>query len=581
MRLAGSLSFAVVAVLAGAGMTSSAVALPHRYAADGFGDSATSEVAPVGGSAEAKVTDPVPLLELRTGGGADAGWLWTLSAREAASAVTQHGMVQQDTRLGYLRRQKFTGSHPIYRLRLISRSAYLLTASPTERSALVASGDFVDEGVLGYAASTRQPGTSALWRMSNGTEWRVVPESRREEFTGRGYATDGPLGYVRPTYHRVGAIYFATWDAHGNQGIIDNSELVYGRRDWWGGVKDFAGHDTPQRTWHWSDEDWSDLKPSIGYYDDSDPETLERHVAQAKGAGLDHFSFYWYWNPAGAGDENYVTGLRAFLQARNRSDIDFAVMPCLHPWGDGSTSLQLPAAQIDRAAHVLVDEYLAQPNYLRANDGRPILEICDTRGIGSGSAEGSDLPAVRQFTDAVRARAKAKLGEDVLILRNSDLGLDDTAAGIDGQQCQGQFDSSRSYPRYVDNQRAFFASRPGILVRCATSHFDERPRIAIQIPDPQPATDESLEAAFRWYPDQSLAEFRRLLGFVQQDIAESTRPQLVDNMVLLYAWNEWHEGGYVEPNVKDGCGYLNAARAAFQLRGSGCVTNPPLPTGTP
>jgi Repeat of unknown function (DUF5648) len=105
------------------------------------------------------VTDPVPLLELRTAGG---GWFWTLSQAEAARAVTQYGMTLQSTRLGYLRRQPFSGSQPVYRLRVATRSAYLLTASPSERDSLVASGNFVYEGVAGYAWASQAPSGSFL-----------------------------------------------------------------------------------------------------------------------------------------------------------------------------------------------------------------------------------------------------------------------------------------------------------------------------------------------------------------------------------------------------------------------------------
>ena len=51
---------------------------------------------------EAKVTDPVPLFELRT---ADNGWFWTLSNSEAAAADSQYGMTPVRSKLGYLRRQ--------------------------------------------------------------------------------------------------------------------------------------------------------------------------------------------------------------------------------------------------------------------------------------------------------------------------------------------------------------------------------------------------------------------------------------------------------------------------------------------
>ncbi|QWF77278.1 glycoside hydrolase family 99-like domain-containing protein [Amycolatopsis sp. CA-230715] len=527
--------------------------------------------AAAGSSSEAKVVDPVPLLELRTAGG--KGWFWTLSQAEQSSAVGQYGMTALSSKLGYLRRQPFEGSQPVFRLRSAAAPTYLLTASADERRQLVASGRFADEGVLGYAATTKVPGTDALLRMSNGAEWRVVPAAQEKAFAAKGYRTDGPLGYVWTAFHRTGAIYFATWDKNGNQAMMRNVERVYGRaQDPWGGLRDFAGAGVPRNAWHWPDEDFSDRQPAIGYYDDSDPETLRKQIAQAAGSGLRYFSFYWYWNPANGGGENYIDGLKAFLRAQNRSGIDFNVLPCMHPWKDGDVSLNIPDEQITKAANTLVDTYLTQPNYLRANDGRPIIGVCDARGIGNGSESGMDNADTKRFNDAIRARAKEKLGEDVLITLNG--GLPPAGTGFDGSQCLGQFDESRSYQRYVDRQREFFKAYPGVLVRCATSDFDERPRIGILIGDPGP--DPAAQAkAFRWFPDADLPKYRQLLTNIGTDIAESTRPSTVDNFVSLYAWNEWHEGGYVEPNKRDGCAYLDTTRAALNLTtGTGCTPNP-------
>ncbi|WP_252782013.1 glycoside hydrolase family 99-like domain-containing protein [Actinoallomurus rhizosphaericola] len=524
------------------------------------------------GDQENKVTDPVPLLELRTNG--NAGWFWTLSEAEESAAVSQYGMTLEPTKLGYLLRQPFTGSQAIYRLRSNARATYLLTASSAERDSLVASGAFTYEGVIGYAFAQPHSATAELHRMNNGVEWRVVPDADVARFAQNGYTDDGPLGYVYPVYNRVGAIYFGTFDADGNRAFMDNVKSVYGRdNDWWGGVKDFAGYDAPQNAWHWPNTDFSDLKPSIGYYDDEQPATLERQIEQASSAGLRYFTFYWYWNPANGGGEQLIGGLRSFLQAANRADMDFNVMTCIHPWSNGNVSLRLPADQITKAADTIVDTYLGQPNYLRANDGRPIIEVCDDRGIGSGTANAVDTAAVRRFTDALRAEAKVKYGEDVLITLNDQLGVPSADSGFDGTQVQGRYDASRSYQRYVDTERGRIANYPGILIRGATSGFDNRPWDGVGIADPGPnATEQQLEAAFSWYDDHSIARFGTLLANLRSDIQASTRPPATDNLVLIYAWNEWHEGGHIEPNVRDGCAYLNTIRQQLALTGgAGCA----------
>lgn len=549
--------------------------------------STTPPPAAASANSENKVTDPVPLLELSTPG--DQGMFWTLSQAEMQAAVSRHGMrLRADARVGYLQRQAFDGSQPIFRLR--KQGAYLLTASVRERDDLTSGStpQFHYEGVIGHAFSTPRPGTEILYRVRKeglANSWRPVLASQLDAMRALGYdKVDGPLGHVYPRWIRAGAIYFGTFDANGNRSMMDRIEQYYGpdaKDDWWGGVR--HAHDrNPKAVKHWPDEDFSHLKPSIGYYDDSRPETLERQIAQAAGAGLDHFAFYWYWNP-GAATEQYAAGLRAFLAASNRADLKFTVLPCIHPWrGGAGGTLRMPAEQIDRAAEILVDDYLSQPNILRANDGRPILQLCDVRGIGkpNDTSENNtiDNAAVRQFSDAVKTRARTRLGEEVMIMMTTDNGAPKPEQGLDGSYCPGRWSATGSYENYVAAERRWFATIPNSLIRCATSDFDERPRIGISKPDPVLPADTpeqaraKLHASFRWYEDQSPAAFSRLLADVRADVDASTRPSTVDNIVLLYAWNEWHEGGAIEPNERDGCTYLDAVRAELHLRkGVGCT----------
>ena len=80
--------------------------------------------------------------------------------------------------------------------------------------------------------------------------------------------------------------------------------------------------------------------------------------------------------------------------------------------------------------------------------------------------------------------------------------------------------------------------------------------------------------AIRWMPDQSLDGYRTAVRNAAADMAASTRPSTVDNYLFLYAWNEWHEGGIIEPNKRDGCAYLDILHTELSLQGPGCVANP-------
>jgi Glycosyltransferase WbsX len=240
---------------------------------------------------------------------------------------------------------------------------------------------------------------------------------------------------------------------------------------------------------------------------------------------------------------------------------------CAHPYAP----LSIPQAQFGAVADLAVDRYLAQDNTLRTNDGRKIFNICDARGLGDGSPG-----QIRAFVDAVRARARQRLGEDVYVMINQ-AGFDPRQvpqAGGDAAYCttDGPAIVDRSYEGYLTGQRAFYGQAPGAYGRCVLSDFDERPRYPIEQPD---------ASAIRWMPDHSLDGFRRAVRNARADIDASTRPPTVDNLVFVYAWNEWHEGGVIEPNARDGCAYLDILRIELALtQGSGCV-EAPAPGGSP
>ncbi|BCB91300.1 glycoside hydrolase family 99-like domain-containing protein [Phytohabitans suffuscus] len=548
----GTLAVAAGMVLVAAGAQ---LLWPEAQAATGMAPAAAGQSA---------VRDPVPLLQLENGAGTP---LWTLSRAEADAAVAQHGFRLLPNRLGYLRQAPFTGSQPVHRLTRVGASGWLLTASTSERDALVTSGRFRYEGVVGHAAARPADGLALLSRFSGPAGWRVsmeAPYGNPDELLGRGFKRDGPLGYVHPQWNRVGALYFGTWNAGSNSRIIQGGYDFYHRTypDWWAGVRDYSGGDpsVPVYKGQWPDDDFSDRVPSIGFYDDSQVSTVEKHITQASSAGLDHFTFYWYWNPAERA-ERHAAGLRSFLRAGNRDALDFGVSVCAHAWDNGI--LKIPTDQYGLVAGALIDDYLAQPNYLRANDGRPIVWLCDTRGIGGGAAAD-----VRSFVDTVRARARATLGEEILVLAHQDLGLQLGPVGADGDYCAAPYAAVRagSYAGYVRGQKATFDRGAAAYVRCVMSDFDERPRYPILVPDAADAT---------YLPDQSFELFAQAARNAATDVALSTRTSAVDNFVLVYAWNEWHEGGYVEPNARDGCRYLDILRQELKLtRGSGCVARP-------
>lgn len=155
-------------------------------------------VSTVAATAHAQQPQPVPLLELINSQG--DGRLYTLSANEASSAVSRYGFRLETAPVAFFWRAPFAGSQAVYRLRFKVRHSYLLTPNVAERDALVASGRFELEGVVGYVGAMTgppPPGQTILWRYSKeGQGWPLAVESRRGALEAQGFHRDGPVGYV-------------------------------------------------------------------------------------------------------------------------------------------------------------------------------------------------------------------------------------------------------------------------------------------------------------------------------------------------------------------------------------------------
>ena len=504
---------------------------------------------------------PLPLLELGTP--ADAHF-YTLNWQEAESAVTNNGFTMETSHTGYLRPDPFSGSAALYRMHPNGRAAYLLTADVDEVDSLMATGDWTLDGIIGYVASTQQPGTVALLRYSNSTEWRVAlapPDGT--DLTQQGYHLDGTIGYVYPLAIRAGAIYFGNWDAGTNPAIIQAGYDDFGRDypDWWSGVRDYFEDDADASTYMaeggWPASDFKDLEPSIGFYDDSQTATLEKQITQATDAGLDYFEFYWYWD-GDTDQELYDTALHTFLNADNSDDMDFSLQVCAADYDP----LQIPVSQYDDATTTMVNDYLTQGNYLRANNGEPIIELCDTRGLGSG-----DTADVKSFVDMLRAKTDAAVGMEPEVLVNQDLGITPSTIDADGDYSAAEYSATlkNSYQDYVNGQRSYYAAAPDVYLRGIMSKFDERPRFPWAISDP---------ADVLWEPDWSFSLYTDAVTNALDDIQQSARISPVDNFVLVYAWNEWDEGGTIEPDARYGCQYLDILQQVLSLQGPGCVADP-------
>jgi hypothetical protein len=476
------------------------------------------------------------------------GYLLTISEAGARQAETA-GFVRE----GVAFYVPTMSTLPIHQFRNLARNTYFY-APPNEP---VAHAEWIDEGLAFYAykSTTDSPKRKPV-AASEST--KLVNVSRYRNIVSGNYLfTAG-----RESPYQVGAFYFGTFSPNGRN-IIKGTESVYGRRnDWWGGVEDFYGRQPgirkDQRGWS---GDWSYLKPAIGYYNQQSATTLEKHIHQASDAGLSFFSFYWYSSKA-EGGESLAEGLHSFLAAKNSPLLKFNLALYAHPWDD---DMAIDSTNAPDVARRLVG-YFAKPNYLRLPDGRPVFVIGDHRNIrgadGKKCAEiQCHLDALQDFLALLKKTSITAIGISPFVqVQQSGPGWD-IAAGVDGTTCiipPMTIQGGTPYPKLDETVFAPLTKSGRLVSPCMLENFDERPRQDILVKD---------RNAIRYLTGKTDMQFRQNLlsakRFSDHEYAETKNP--ATRLIYLYAWNEWHEGGILEPNVESDARDLNIVTDVFQL----------------
>ena len=321
----------------------------------------------------------------------------------------------------------------------------------------------------------------------------------------------------------------------------------------------FAGHQQPK-------------KPIWGYLDDSKIETLQLQIDSAADHGIDSFIFDYGWY-----DNSDHPELIAFKNAPNTNRMKFGLMFC----GDVPDDL-------DKFFTNAIQWYFSRPNYWRIN-GALYYSVYEfhkfVRKLGSIEAVAQKF---RQFRDMIR---QAGLGE--LHLVAVEWGLQE----MHWQDLEGTpedlirevgIDAVTSYTWYhntVPNWPAgpfrgwaedAFACMEQITSKVGVPYYphltvgwDPSPRCMPNMPyvNGGPLQYHTLSGEFEVLVETYLS------SIVKDDTPEELEwaarrvkkmAQKTNSPVItVYAWNEWTEGGFLEPDAQYGYGKLEALRNVF------------------
>lgn len=314
---------------------------------------------------------------------------------------------------------------------------------------------------------------------------------------------------------------------------------------WTTGGTDWRGH-FPERV------------PLLGQYNDQ--ATMDAEIACASRHGVDFFQMLWYPRIAGVDEphrQHLNDGTRFFVSSPYRNRMRFTLEYVNHAPFNLADDEQWQSACSEWAACMKL------PSYLRLN-GRPVFKI---HGLGQFRDEcGNDPEKIASRLLTLRKTVRRICGADPLV------GAGVSPCAVPEAQAVQGFDYLTTYmdvPRLparaqpypyqqllalaVDGWKLYADTSPLPYVPYVPVGWDPRPW-----KDPRPAfespTREEWLGTLRSV--KSILDGSKGLGIA---LADGSRTR----MLLIYAWNEYGEGGILAPTRLRGTQRLEAVKSVF------------------
>ncbi len=280
-----------------------------------------------------------------------------------------------------------------------------------------------------------------------------------------------------------------------------------------------------------------------------DQSVMDREIAYAHEAGLDYWAFCWYHPQAWESADRMNYGLRRYLASPHKSQLNFALI-LLGP--HVGTAEQWP-----RTVDSLVSLF-REPTYQKVLGGRPLVyayELAEAlpKTFGSEAAGREALELLRRKT------VEAGLGSPYLVTQvwYAPTGAEQIRAyGFDAISAYAYFnfrDEPHQYP-----YKALAEEVAGFWESCLATGQQVIPIVTTGW-DARWWNEEKQP----WYapptPEELAASLRRALAWNRAHAAQAPA-----NAVIIYAWNETGEGGWLVPTVPEGAARLDAVERVLR-----------------
>ena len=300
---------------------------------------------------------------------------------------------------------------------------------------------------------------------------------------------------------------------------------------------------------------FGDRKPVWGWNADT-VEIMRKQIDYCANHDIAFWAFDWYYPEGKIKTTPLNNALDLYLKAPNCQRLKFCLLVANHE------GFRIGPKEWDACCDKWI-ELFQKPAHLRLGD-QPFLIFFSPGELQKafGSVEG-----VRKAFDSLRAKAKkAGLpgvsiagctgpGNHLADLARSGYSIF-TGYNINGGWMNGG--GSQPFRKLIaDSDRIFeqmAETSPLPCVPIITAGWDRRPWEQGQLPP---------EKMSVWYPDRTPKLVEEFVKVGVRWLEKHPDKATAQRLLLIYAWNENGEGGYLTPTAKDGTEYLDAVQRAI------------------
>lgn len=313
-------------------------------------------------------------------------------------------------------------------------------------------------------------------------------------------------------------------------------------------------------------------QPLWGYEMDNDPVVVEKWIQTALKYGVNTFIYDWYWFEHYPYLESALND--GFLKAPSNKQMEFFIMWANHnvkknywnPYKGGNDESILWSGVIDPQdwpviVQRVINQYFLLDNYTKI-DGCPVFGLFSAENflLSFGSDEAS-LAAI----EYLRAQTKAAGFPDVhlMVFNGTAPKTDEMGAQQIGWNNVLKPDSWAWYNMGGFNSDYLTHCKQALLCRekwekkvdyplfpCVSIAWDDSPRFP----------DKPLEKMTRFNNTPEVFKHQLEQARKYADSKAETQPKFI----MINAWNEWIEGSYLLPDIKNGYAYLEAVKQVMK-----------------